>query len=338
MKIMKHYSNYPLLGHNTFGIEAAAEEYIDFSTEAELADFLSKGVEGKTFVIGGGSNLLFVNDFAGTVFHSSIMDINVVEEQENDVLLRVGSGVNWDTLVAYTVENGWHGLENLSAIPGEVGASAVQNVGAYGVEAGDLIERVEALSLADGSKRVFSHAECAFAYRHSVFKAGEKGKNIITYVTYRLSKSPSFKLEYGNLKDKVEELGGATLQNVRRAVCEIREAKLPDPGKIGSAGSFFMNPVVNAALAAELKESYPAMPQYPLPCGDVKLSAGWLIEQCGWKQNPHEHVGVYEHQALVVINRGGATGNDVIRFATAVVASVKEKFGVELSMEVNTIG
>ena len=206
------------------------------------------------------------------------------------------------------------------------------------MEAGDLIEKVEALSLADGSKRIFSHDDCAFAYRHSVFKAAEKGKNVITYVTYRLKKTPSFKLEYGNLKEKVDELGGATLQNVRRAVCEIRETKLPDPGKIGSAGSFFMNPVVNAALAAELKESYPAMPQYPLPCGDVKISAGWLIEQCGWKQNPHEHVGVYEHQALVVINRGGATGNDVIRFATAVVASVKEKFGVELSMEVNTIG
>lgn len=338
MKLMKHYRDYSLLEHNTFGIEAVAKEFVEFSTEAELAAFLSQGFSGSSFVIGGGSNLLFVNDFPGTVFHSSIMDINVVEEDENDVLLRVGSGVNWDSLVSYTVDKGWGGLENLSAIPGEVGASAVQNVGAYGVEAGDLIEKVEALSLADGSKRVFSHAECAFAYRHSVFKAGEKGKNIITYVTYRLSKSPSFKLEYGNLKDKVEELGGATLQNVRRAVCEIREAKLPDPGKIGSAGSFFMNPVVNAALAAELKESYPAMPQYPLPCGDVKLSAGWLIEQCGWKQNPHEHVGVYEHQALVVINRGGATGNDVIRFATAVVASVKEKFGVELSMEVNTIG
>ena len=336
--MIKQYTDVSLLKRNTFGIEAKAARLVEFSSVDALVDFLAGGFSGKSLVIGGGSNLLFVDDFDGTVFHSTIMDIDVVGESADDVLLRVGSGVNWDSLVAYTVENGWHGLENLSAIPGEVGASAVQNVGAYGVEAGDLIERVEALSLADGSKRVLSHAECAFAYRHSVFKAVEKGKNIITYVTYRLSKSPSFKLEYGNLKDKVEELGGATLQNVRRAVCEIRDAKLPNPENIGSAGSFFMNPVVNAALAAELKESYPAMPQYPLPCGDVKLSAGWLIEQCGWKQNPHEHVGVYEHQALVVINRGGATGNDVIRFATAVVASVKEKFGVELSMEVNTIG
>ena len=335
---MEHYRNYSLLKHNTFGIEAVTDEYIDFSTETELVGYLSKGFSGKSFIIGGGSNLLFVDDFSGTIFHSSIKDIKVVEEDENCLLLRVGSGVNWDNLVAYTVDNGWYGLENLSLIPGEVGASAVQNVGAYGVEAGDLIEQVETISIKDASKRIFSKVECCFAYRHSIFKAEEKGKRIVTYVTYMLNKSAQFKLEYGNLKDKVNELGGATLQNVRRAVCEIREAKLPNPEKIGSAGSFFMNPVVNAMQAAGLKAEYPQMPQYPLPCGDVKLSAGWLIEQCGWKSKPHEHVGVYEHQALVVINRGGATGKDVIAFATAVVASVKEKFGVELCMEVNTIG
>ena len=160
---------------------------------------------------------------------------------------------------------------------------------------------------------------------------------MITFVTYRLKKFPSFKLEYGNLKDKVNELGGATLHNVRRAVCEIRDAKLPNPDKIGSAGSFFMNPVVVADVAEKLKKEYPTMPQYALSCGNVKLSAGWLIEQCGWKNKPHEHVGVYEFQALVVINRGGATGKDVIEFAQAVVDSVKDKFGVELRMEVNTI-
>lgn len=335
---MEHFKNYSLLNHNTFGIDAVTDEYIDFSTEAELVEYLSKGFSGNSFVIGGGSNLLFVDNFSGTIFHSSIKDIKVVEEGENSILLRVGSGVNWDDLVAYTVEKGWYGLENLSLIPGEVGASAVQNVGAYGVEAGDLIELVETISIKDASKRIFSKAECNFAYRHSIFKTEEKGKNIVTYVTYRLSKSAQFKLEYGNLKDKINELGGTTLQNVRRAVCEIREAKLPDPEKIGSAGSFFMNPVVNAMKAADLKMEYPLMPQYPLSCGDVKLSAGWLIEQCGWKSKPHEHVGVYEHQALVVINRGSATGKDVIAFAAAVVASVKEKFGVELSMEVNTIG
>ena len=322
---------------NTFGIEAKAARLVEFSSVDALVDFLAGGFSGKSLVIGGGSNLLFVDDFDGTVFHSTIMDIDVVGESADDVLLRVGSGVNWDALVAYTVEKGWCGLENLSLIPGEVGASAVQNVGAYGVEAGDLIERVETVRIADAVACSFTKADCDFAYRNSIFKAAEKGRHIVTYVTYRLQKSACFKLSYGNLKDKVEELGGATLANVRRAVCEIREAKLPNPNLVGSAGSFFMNPIVDAAKAAVLKEEYPAMPQYALADGSVKLSAGWLIEQCGWKQTPHEHVGVYRHQALVVVNLGGATGREVLDFAQAVVASVKERFGVCLNMEVNVV-
>ena len=335
--MIKQYIDVSLLERNTFGIEAKAARLVEFSTVDALVDFLAGGFSGKSLVIGGGSNLLFVGDFDGTLLHSAIMNIDVVEETATDVLLRVGSGVNWDNLVAYTVEKGWHGLENLSLIPGEVGASAVQNVGAYGIEAGDLIEKVETMRIADAVACSFTKADCDFAYRHSIFKSAEKGRHIVTYVTYRLRKSAAFKLSYGNLKDKVEELGGATLANVRRAVCEIREAKLPNPSEIGSAGSFFMNPIVDAAKAATLKEQYPAMPQYPLPTGDVKLSAGWLIEQCGWKQTPHEHVGVYKHQALVVVNLGGATGRDVLDFAQAVVASVKEKFGVCLNMEVNAI-
>ena len=336
--MIREYNTYPLLQHNTFGIEAVAKHFVEFSTEEELSVFIGEGFSTPSLVIGGGSNLLFVSDFDGTVFHSRIMGIEVVEDNCDDVLVRVGSGVNWDELVEYTVSQGWCGLENLSLIPGEVGASAVQNVGAYGVEAGDLIERVEAIALADGSKRTFTRDECRFAYRHSIFKAEEKGRNIITYVTYRLKKNAGFKLGYGNLKERVESMGGATLANVREAVCLIRSEKLPDPAEIGSAGSFFMNPVVTAKVASALIEEHPAMPQYPLADGNVKLSAGWLIEQCGWKQTPHEHVGVYKHQALVVINLGGASGNDVLDFAQAVVASVKEKFGVSLNMEVNVIG
>ena len=333
----KIYKIHSLLPHNTFGINATTEKFVEFSSVDDIIAFLSKGFDGRSLVIGGGSNLLFVNDFDGTVFHSAIMGMEIVDEGENDLLLRVGSGVNWDELVAYTVEKGWGGLENLSSIPGEVGASAVQNVGAYGVEAGELIAKVETLRLDDATRWEFTHDGCSFSYRHSIFKDTEKGKHIITYVTYRLSKKPVFKLTYGNLNEKVEQLGGATLANVRRAVCEIREAKLPSPEKIGSAGSFFMNPVVSASVAKSLAKEYPSMPQYPLACGDVKLSAGWLIEQCGWKDTPHEHVGVYKHQALVVINRGGATGKNVLDFAEAVVASVKEKFGVTLNMEVNVI-
>lgn len=335
--MIKQFDTYSLLPHNTFGIEAKAAHFVEFTSVADICNFLGNGFNGKSLVIGGGSNLLFVNDFNGTVFHSAITDIEVVAETDSDILLRVGSGMNWDELVAYTVEKGWCGLENLSLIPGEVGASAVQNVGAYGVEAGDLIETVETIRIADAVVCSFTKSDCDFAYRHSIFKAAEKGRHIVTYVTYRLKKAVDFKLSYGNLKDKVEEFGGATLANVRRAVCEIREAKLPNPEQIGSAGSFFMNPVVAAHKAAKLKDEYPAMPQYPLACGDVKLSAGWLIEQCGWKQTPHKNVGVYKHQALVVVNLGGATGSDVLDFASAVVASVKEKFDVNLNMEVNVI-
>lgn len=331
------YKTYSLLPHNTFGIKATADNFVEFSSVDDIMAFLGKGFNGRSLVIGGGSNLLFVNDFCGTIFHSAIKGMEVVEENDKEILLRVGSGVNWDELVAYTVEQGWGGLENLSAIPGEVGASAVQNVGAYGVEAGELIEKVETIRIEDAECQEFLHKDCNFSYRHSIFKTTEKGKHIITYVTYRLVKNPSFKLTYGNLFEKVEELGGATLANVRKAVCEIREAKLPNPDKVGSAGSFFMNPVVTKKVAESLAEEYPTMPKYPLPNGDVKLSAGWLIEKCGWKETPHEHVGVYQHQALVVINRGNATGQDVLDFASAVVASVKEKFGVALNMEVNVI-
>lgn len=336
--MIRQYSDYSLLKHNTFGIEAAAKNFVEFSTEDELAVFLRNGFTGPSLVIGGGSNLLFVNDFEGTIFHSCIDSVELLSCEDNNILLRVGSGTNWDELVAYTVAQGWHGLENLSAIPGEVGASAVQNVGAYGVEAGELIERVEALSVESAEKRIFSQSDCRFAYRYSIFKAEEKGKNIITHVTYRLKKSAPFKLSYGNLNEKVNELGGATLANVRKAVCEIRNAKLPLLSEVGSAGSFFMNPVVEQETAKELLAIYPTMPQYPLTCGNVKLSAGWLVEQCGWKTTPHKHVGVYKNQALVVVNLGGATGKEVLEFADAVVHSVKEKFGVELVMEVNVIG
>lgn len=335
--MIKEFRTYPLLNHNTFGIEATADRFVDFSSLDEIKQFLGDGFRGRSFVIGGGSNLLFVNDYNGTIFHSSIKDMEIVGENDKDVLLRVGSGVVWDELVAYTVEQGWGGLENLSAIPGEVGASAVQNVGAYGVEAGDLIVKVETVRIADATCQEFSYNDCCYAYRHSIFKEKEKGKHIITYVTYRLSKKPVFKLSYGNLAEKVGQFGEITLVNVRKAVCDIREAKLPNPENVGSAGSFFMNPVVSVALANKLLVEYPAMPNYQLAGGYVKLSAGWLIEQCGWKDAPHEHVGVYKHQALVVVNRGGATGRNVLDFASAVVASVKKKFGVELNMEVNVI-
>ena len=334
--MIKHFTSYPLLGHNTFGMDVKAAHFVEFTSSEDVVSIAKELGNVRHLVIGGGSNLLFMKDFDGVILHSAIMGIELIGENEDAFFVRAGSGINWDDFVAFTVANGWQGLENLSAIPGEVGASAVQNVGAYGVEAGDLIEKVEAVSLDDGSFRVFTKEECKYAYRDSIFKRGEKGKYVITHVVFKLNKKPNFVLSYGNLKELCEEMGGVTAENIRLAVCKTRSAKLPDPADLGSAGSFFMNPVIDSARAEKLKEIYNDMPVYPAE-GGVKLSAGWLIDRCGWKEKSSERVGVYRNQALVIVNLGGATGNDVMDFATRVQKSVKEKFKVDIFPEVNVI-
>ena len=331
--MINRYTQFPLLGHNTFGMDVQAAQFIEFDCEGDVMEIVREGIDAHHIVIGGGSNLLFLNDYSGTVLHSRIMDITGVEEDDDSLLLRVGSGVTWDDLVAYSVEKGWQGLENLSAIPGEVGASAVQNVGAYGVEAGDLIERVEAVSVIDASKRCFSKQQCRYSYRSSIFKQEEKGKNIITYVTFRLNKTNKFVLTYGNLKDVAMGMGELSAGNIRAAVMQIRASKLPDTKEFGSAGSFFMNPLVSREKADALGQLFPEMPQYETANG-VKLSAAWLIDRCGWKERRVGNVGVYKHQPLVLVNYGGATGSEVYDFSTMVCQSVKDKFGVELVREV----
>ena len=332
--------NYPLLAHNTFGMDVEASVFVEYESVTELKEILLHQLcpEGKWLHIGGGSNLLFTGDFDGMILHSAIKGFEVVSENEDEVLVRAGAGEVWDDFVAYTVEKGWYGAENLSLIPGEVGASAVQNIGAYGVEAKDLIVKVATIEVATGKERMFENDECGYAYRESVFKHALKGKYIVTHVTYRLFKHPSYRLDYGNVRAELEKRGcELTLENVRRTIIDIRESKLPDPKVQGNAGSFFMNPIVPRPLFEELLSKYPSMPFYEVDAERVKIPAAWMIDQCGWKGKRLGHAGVHSKQALVLVNCGGATGREIIALSEEIQRSVFNKFGVRISPEVNFI-
>lgn len=337
MNIRKDYS---LLPHNTFGMDVKASCWVEYASVDELKSVLREYDLSASpwLAVGGGSNLLFTADFPGLVLHSAILGCEVVAETEHSVRVRVGAGVVWDDFVAYTVEQGWYGAENLSLIPGEVGASAVQNIGAYGVEAKDLIAEVEAVEAATGTVRRFSNAECRYAYRESVFKRGLKGKYIVTHVDYRLAKRPVFRLDYGNVRGELEKRGcELTPANVRRVIIDIRRAKLPDPKVQGNAGSFFMNPVVPRAKYETLLADWPDLPHYDVDAERVKIPAAWMIDRCGWKGRRMGRAGVHDRQALVLVNCGGATGAEVIALSEAVRRSVLETFGVEIVPEVNFI-
>ena len=329
--------DFSLLGHNTFGMDVKAAAYAEFTSVESLRDMLLSAdfapYRDRFLVVGAGSNLLFRKDYDGLVLHSAIRNLDVIAETDDDVLVRVGSGVCWDDFVRWSVECNLHGAENLSAIPGEVGASAVQNIGAYGAEVCQLIERVEALDL-DGLLRVFTNEECQYGYRDSLFKRELRGKYIITAVTYRLHKWGELNLAYGNLRERVR---GTTVSDVREAVCALRASKLPDPGVLGNAGSFFKNPVVSRWQYEHLRDVWPSIPCYKIDEEHVKVPAGWLIEQCGWKGRALGRAAVHEHQALVLVNLGGAKGEEVVRLAQQIVADVYSKFGIEISPEVNVI-
>lgn len=337
--MIRHFKDYSLLHHNTFGIAAKAADFYEYETEEELELLVKEGRLRKPLLhIGGGSNLLFTRDFEGSVLHSRIVGREVVEEDTQAVFVRVGAGENWDDLVAWTVAQGWSGAENLSLIPGEVGASAIQNIGAYGMEAKDLVARVEAVEIATGKRRVFTNAECQYAYRNSVFKGELRGRYAVTRVVYRLSKAFVPRLDYGRIREALPaNIEVVTPQSVRQAVIGIRKSKLPDPRETGNAGSFFVNPIVSMATYRELKEAYPLMPHYETGDGSVKIPAGWLIEQCGWKGRELGRAGVYERQALVLVNRGGATGKDIMRLCAAIQQDVNTRFGIEIQPEVNII-
>lgn len=335
--MIREYGNYSLTTHNTLGIEARSSRFIEYDTIEDLHRMIREERVKKPYLhIGGGSNLLFVKDYEGTILHSCIKGVEVQEETEESVLLKVGAGMVWDDFVAYCVERQWYGAENLSNIPGEVGASAVQNIGAYGVEAKDLITQVYLFSV-KGEEKVLPNNACNFSYRHSIFKEPQMQGWFVTHVCFRLSKMPQYRLDYGTIREQLEKYPEVTLAVVREAIVTIRAAKLPDPAVLGNAGSFFMNPVVDKEVFEKIEARYPSVPHYQVGEERVKIPAAWLIEQSGWKGKTLGTVGMYEKQALVLVNRGGATGADVVALSDAVRRSVKEKFEIDIYPEVKFI-
>lgn len=344
---MKDLKDYSLLAHNTFGIDAKCSRFVEYASVEEAQQLVVSLTEADQplLILGGGSNLLLTGDYQGTVLHSAIMGIEVMEnssfenqeDKKGSVFLKCGSGEVFDDVVAYAVEHGYHGAENLSIIPGEVGASAVQNIGAYGVEAKDIIYKVEAVEIATGKVVNFDNADCQYSYRQSKFKHEWRDKYLVTHVIYRLSKTFTPDLDYGNIRTSLaaKHIAEPTAQQLRDVIIEIRNAKLPDPKVEGNAGSFFMNPIVEKAKYDELAAQYPGMPHYTIDAEHEKIPAGWMIDQCGWKGKNLGRAGVHDKQALVLVNRGGATGEEIVKLCETIRKDVFEKFGIEIHPEVN---
>lgn len=341
---MQIQENFSLRKYNSFGIEASARFFSTFSTTEELAMlagdatvFQENNNVEPLLVLGGGSNILFTHDRNGWVIKNEIPGIEKINEDENHVYVAVGAGENWHKLVLHTIENNWAGLENLSLIPGNTGASPMQNIGAYGVELKDVFFELEAWHLQDKTLVKFSAADCGFGYRESVFKNKYRNQFVITKVVFRLNKTPQFNISYGAIKEELEKAGVTTLtiKAVSDAVVRIRQSKLPDPAVIGNAGSFFKNPEVTAEQFEQLRNACPSIVGYPASLGKVKLAAGWLIEQAGWKGFRVGDAGCHAKQALVLVNYGAAKGSEILSLSEKIKASVAEKFGVVLHTEVN---
>ncbi|HLW04415.1 MAG TPA: UDP-N-acetylmuramate dehydrogenase [Azoarcus sp.] len=331
------FENADLGPRNTFGLPARAARLVVVEEVEQVRWLVARPDWRQTphLVLGGGSNIVFDGDFSGTVLQVAIRGRARIGEDEEFIYVRAGGGENWHDFVRWTLEQGWSGLENLSLIPGTVGAAPIQNIGAYGLELATRFECLEAVSLDDGTLRRFDAADCCFGYRDSIFKREEAGRWLIAAVTFRLPKRWQPITAYADVKKELESCGIAkpTGIEISNAVMAIRRRKLPDPAEIGNAGSFFKNPLVDAATLAQLLEAHPALPHYAQPDGSAKLAAGWLIERCGWKGRDLGPVGSYEHQALVLVNRGGANGADVRCLAESICADVAAKFGVELEPE-----
>lgn len=337
---MNVQENTSLKAYNTFGIEAKAKFFAEFDNLASLRELLlfSQSSSLPLLVIGGGSNMLLTKDFEGLVIRNKIRGIEVLKEDEMEVLIRSGSGEVWHEFVQHCVAKGYGGIENLSLIPGFVGASPMQNIGAYGVEIKDVFHSLEAMAIADGSLRSFSREECKFGYRESIFKKEAKGKYIIVSVTYKLSKKPQLNTSYGAIEQELIKMGVKVpgISEVSQAVINIRRSKLPDPAVIGNAGSFFKNPEIPKDVFESLKSRFPDVVAYPTLHG-MKVAAGWLIEQTGWKGKRIGETGVHKNQALVLVNYGEAKGAEVLNLASAIQQDVLNKFGIVLEMEVNII-
>jgi len=348
---MNLQQNVSLKQYNSFGINVAAAFFSTFQTVNELTEILHyKKQELATvnlpmLILGGGTNLLFTKNFEGIVFKNNIGGIEKISEDEEYVYVKAGAGVNWHQLVLYCIEQNWAGLENLSLIPGNTGASPMQNIGAYGIEIKDVFHQLEAYHLHEGTTQQFSLADCEFGYRESVFKRKYKNQFVITSVTYRLRKTPVFNTSYGAIEEELAKMNVTTLsiKNISKAVINIRTAKLPNPVEIGNAGSFFKNPTVEYAVYLDLKNKFPSIVGYPVESNLIKLAAGWLIEQCGpfnavsWKGYRKGDAGCYAKQALVLVNYGNATGSEIYELSSSIINAVKEKFGIELEREVNII-
>lgn len=331
--------NKSLKPFNTFGIDAQAKSIHFFNSINALKELLSQFSNQNILILGGGSNVLFTKDFSGAVLINKIEGIDIVSQNEDEILLKVGGGVIWHDFVMHCVDNDWGGVENLSLIPGSVGASPMQNIGAYGVEIKDVFVELEALEIKTGEIKVFDHEACEFGYRESVFKKECKNQFIIVSVTYRLKKKPIINASYGAIEEQLKEMciSTPTIQDISKAVINIRNSKLPNPKEIGNAGSFFKNPVVDKETLHKIEKDYQNVPNYPAPDDKIKLAAGWLIEQAGWKGRKYNTYGVHEKQALVLVNYGGSTGDQLYNLSEQIIRDVQSKFGVTLEREVNII-
>jgi UDP-N-acetylmuramate dehydrogenase len=337
MQVLKNISLKTL---NTFGVEASAEYFVDIESENDLQDLFSddKWRDYPRLVLGGGSNMLFTQNFGGLVIHLKIQGLSA-EIEGDDVYVHAGAGIVWNDLVNYCVDNDYAGIENLSLIPGSVGASPVQNIGAYGVELQDIFHSCRAFEISTGKIKVFTKEDCAFSYRDSVFKSSLKGLYIITEVTFKLSKIFKPNVSYGAITEELAKRGinVPSIKQLSQVISHIRVSKLPDPTTIGNAGSFFKNPIIAESTFNKLKSQFADIVHFPAGEGYVKVSAGWLIEQCDWKGKVVGNTGTWKNKALVLVNHGNATGDEIFQFSSSIIDSVNAKYGILLEREVNII-